>query len=253
MNDLKIFKSPEFGTVRTISIDGEPYFVGIDIANKLEYQNGSRDINAHVDECDRITVPIFDGKQTRQTIVINESGMYSLVFGSKMPQAKQFKRWVTHEVLPAIRQNGGYIAGQEQMNEQELLAKALMVAQATIERREFVIKKLEEETEEMRPKALFADAVAASDTSILIRDFAKILKQNGVDTGEKRFYKWLRQKGYIVHSSTRPTQKAMDLGLFEIIESTIQRADLPPLTTMTTKITGKGQQYFINKILGEKK
>lgn len=134
-----------------------------------------------------------------------------------------------------------------------VMARALKMAQKTIEQKDEIILRIEAQMEEMKPKAIFADAVAASDTSILIRDFAKILKQNGVDTGEKRFYKWLRQNGYIVASSTRPTQRAMNMGLFEIIESTVQRADLPPLTTMTTKITGKGQQYFINKFLGEKK
>ena len=253
MNDLKIFSSPEFGQVRTVDHNGEIYFVGKDVAEILGYTNSRKAIADHVDEEDRGVTKCDTLGGTQDLTVINESGLYGLVLSSKLPAAKRFKRWITHEVIPAIRQNGGYIAGQEQMNEQELMAKALMVAQATIERREFAIKKLEAEAERMRPKEIFADAVAASDTSILIRDFAKILKQNGVDTGEKRFYKWLRQKGYIVHSSTRPTQRAMDLGLFEIIESTVQRADLPPLTTMTTKITGKGQQYFINKFLGEKK
>ena len=252
MNELQIFSNSEFGEIRTVTINGEPYFVGKDVAEILGYADPNKAIAMHVDEDDKLNDKTASSLGQRGGWLINESGLYSLILSSKLPAAKKFKRWVTTEVLPSIRQNGAYISGQEEMDEAELMAKALLSAQKIIERREFVIKQLEADTERMRPKEVFADAVSASDTSILVRDLAKILKQNGVHTGEKRLYKWMRDHGFIIHSSTRPTQKAMELGLFEIIESTVQRADLPPLTTMTTKVTGKGQQYFINRFLKER-
>lgn len=131
----------------------------------------------------------------------------------------------------------------------QVMARALKVADQTIAQLSARAKQLEIENKAMQPKAIFADAVSASDTSILVRDLAKIIKQNGKEMGEKRFYKWLREHGYIIKGSTQPTQRAMEMGLFEIVERTVQRADMPPIVTSTTKITGKGQQYFINKLL----
>ncbi len=133
-----------------------------------------------------------------------------------------------------------------------VMARGLQASQKLLAQQEERIKSLEADAIRMRPKEIFADAVTASDTSILVRDFAKILRQNGVETGEKRLYKWLRENGYIIQNSTRPTQRAMEMGLFEVIESSVQRADKPPITTMTTKVTGKGQIYFTNKFLGKK-
>lgn len=250
MNDLQVFENSEFGSVRTITVDGEPYFVGIDVADKLEYQNGSRDINAHVDECDRKIISLFDGKQNRKTTIINESGFYSLVFQSKMKKAKEFKHWVTSEVLPSIRKNGGYIAGQENMTDDELMAKALMVAQNKIAERD-------KQIERMKPKEIFADAVSASETSILVGDLAKLLKQNGVDIGQKRLFDWLRANGYLIKRKgadwNMPTQKSLELGLFEIKESTHISGNGCNVTTRTPKVTGKAQIYFINKFLGSEK
>lgn len=250
MNDLQVFENSEFGSVRTITVDGEPYFVGIDVADKLEYQNGSRDINAHVDECDRKIISLFDGKQNRKTTIINESGFYSLVFQSKMKKAKQFKHWVTSEVLPSIRKNGGYIAGQENMTDDELMAKALMVAQNKIAEKDRQI-------ERMKPKEIFADAVSASETSILVGDLAKLLKQNGIDIGQKRLFEWLRANGYLIKRKgadwNMPTQKSLELGLFEIKESTHIDGNGCNVTTRTPKATGKAQIYFINKFLGSEK
>lgn len=131
----------------------------------------------------------------------------------------------------------------------QVMARALKVADQTIAQLSARAEQLEIENKAMQPKAIFADAVSASDTSILVRDLAKIIKQNGMEMGEKRFYKWLREHGYIIKGSTQPTQRAMEMGLFEIVERTVQRADMPPIVTSTTKITGKGQQYFINKLL----
>lgn len=246
--ELQIFKNEEFGEIRTVAIKNEPYFVGRDVAQVLGYKDTSDALKRHVDEEDKLTRCFTDSGQTREMYVINESGLYSLILSSKLPTAKKFKRWVTSEVLPSIRKNGGYIAGQETLSDDELLAKALQVAQRKIAERDELIAKKQERIEEMRPKEVFADAVASSYNSILIRDLAKILKQNGVDTGEKRLYKWMRQHGYICKNSTDPTQRAMEQGLFEIRESTVVTA-VGSRVTKTTKVTGKGQQFFVSKFL----
>ena len=253
MNDLQIFKNAEFGEIRTVTIDDEPWFVGKDVADILGYQNGSRDINRHVDEEDRCKVMVFDGNQDKETIVINESGLYSLVLSSKLASAKRFRKWVTSEVLPSIRKNGGYIAGQEHLSDDELMAKAVLVAQKKIEEKDKVIEQQRLKIEADKPKTIFADAVSASNTSILIGDLAKLICQNGVQTGQKRLFEWMRENGYLIKSGTSrnmPTQKAADMGLFEVKETTITNPDGSVRVTRTTKVTGKGQQYFINKFLG---
>ena len=153
------------------------------------------------------------------------------------------------EVLPAIRRNGGYIADQESLTDDELLERAVMVAQRKIAERDQMLTEKNARIQAMRPKEIFADAVAASDTSLLVRDVAKLIRQNGIPLGEKRFYKWLRENGFICKNSTAPTQKAMEQGLFEIVIRTVERGNGLPLETKTTKVTGKGQQYFINKFL----
>lgn len=248
MNELKIFNSEEFGDIRTMEINGQPWFVGKDVADILGYQNGSRDINRHVDEEDRTKVMFFDGNQDKETIIINESGLYSLILSSKLPSAKRFKRWVTSEILPSIRKNGGYVKGQEDMTPEEIMAAGLEVARKIIENKT-------KEIERMKPKEIFADAVATSHTSILVGDLAKLLKQNGVNTGQKRLYEWLRENGYLIRRNgadwNMPTQKAMELGLFEVKESTVNNPDGSVRINRTTKVTGKGQQYFINKFLNK--
>lgn len=250
MNDLTVFKNESFGEIRTLVINEEPWFVGKDIAIALGYSNSKKALSDHVDvedkqQGDGVTIRDPIGREQHPT-VINESGLYSLILSSKLPTAKQFKRWVTSEVLPNIRKTGGYIAGQENLSDSELMAKALLVAQRTIEERN-------KQIETMKPKALFADAVSGSDTSILVRDLAKLLKQNGVDIGEKRLYKKLRDDGYLIkigESKNTPTQKAMEMKLFEIKESVII-VDGKSRVVKTTKVTGKGQTYFINRFLEE--
>lgn len=249
MNDLKIYENKEFGEIRTVNIDGEPWFVGVDIATALGYSNTRDAIAKHIDNEDKATVAIHDGRQKRNITAINESGLYSLILSSELPSAKAFKRWVTSEVLPSIRKNGGYIAGQETMTDDELMARALQVAQNKILERDKQIKT-------MKPKAIFADAVAASHTSILVGELAKILKQNGVNIGQNRLYEWLRENGYLIKGNKRtdrnaPTQRSMDMGLFEVKISTVVNSDGSVRETRTTKVTGKGQQYFINKFLAE--
>lgn len=250
MNDLKIFKNAEFGEIRTIEVDNEPWFVGKDVADTLGYQNGSRDVNRHVDEEDRHKVMLFDGNQDKETIVINESGLYSLILSSKLPNAKAFKRWVTAEVLPTIRKHGMY-ATEELLSNPDIAIAAFKALKEEREAR----KALEAENKEMQPLALFAKSVSASDTSILIGDLAKLLKQNGYTTGQKRLFDELRQRGFLMKSGSSknlPTQRAMELGLFEVKESTINNPDGSVRVTKTTKVTGKGQVYFVNLILGRK-
>lgn len=246
MNEMKVFNNAEFGKIRTLNRDGEPWFVGKDVATALGYSNARDAISKHVDAEDK-GVAECDTLGGRQAVtVINESGLYSLILSSKLDSAKRFKRWVTAEVLPSIRKSGGYIAGQDEMSDTELLAKALLVAQRQIEQRNAQIA-------EMQPKALFADAVAASHTSILIGELAKILKQNGFDIGQNRLFETLRQEGYLIRRNgtdyNSPTQRAMELGLFEVKESTVGNPDGSVRVTRTTKVTGKGQQYFIDKFL----
>lgn len=251
MNNLKIFESAEFGQVRTVTINGVPYLVGKDVADKLGYQNGSRDIDRHVDEEDKTDVVIYDGRQNRKMVVINESGLYSLVLSSKLPNAKKFKRWVTSEVLPSIRKHGAYMT--DDTLEKALTSPDFLIQLATNLKEEKEKRaKLEEEKKANAPKVLFADAVATSKTSILVGELAKILKQNGVDTGQKKLFEWLREQGYLMKSGSSrnmPTQKSMNLGLFEIKETVVTHADGHTTVNKTTKVTGKGQQYFINKLL----
>lgn len=244
MNELQTFNFEE-NKVRSLLIDNEPWFVGKDVADILGYQNGSRDINRHVDEEDRQNYQNGTSEiNNRGMTIINESGLYSLVLSSKLPSAKKFKRWVTSEVLPALRKTGQYQV--KELSGSELMAKALIEAQSVLAAKDKVI-------EEMKPKVVFADAVATSHTSILVGELAKILKQNGIDMGQKRLFAWLREKGYLIKRQgtdyNMPTQKAMELGLFEIKEGSYVNGSGVNITTKTPKITGKGQQYFINKFL----
>ena len=255
MNQLTIFENKEFGKIRTVQLNDEIYFVGKDVADTLGYQNGSRDINRHVAEEDRLKDMVFDGNQNKETILINESGLYALIFGSKLDSAKRFKHWVTSEVLPSIRKNGGYINGQETLSDEELMAKALMVAKNKLAERDLIIQKQQKKIELDKPKTIFADAVSASETSILIGDLAKLISQNGFKIGQNRLFNWLRENGYLIkygNSKNMPTQRAMEMKLFEIKERTHQNPDGSVLVTRTTVVTGKGQIYFVNKFLGNK-
>lgn len=250
MNEIQIFNSPEFGQVRTLVIDNEPWFVGKDVAEALGYKNTKDALAKHVDSEDKEILKsqnaTLENIPNRGVTVVNESGLYSLVLSSKLPSAKKFKRWVTSEVLPALRKTGQYQV--KELSGSELMAKALIEAQS-------VLAAKDKQIEEMKPKALFADAVATSHTSILVGELAKILKQNGIDMGQKRLFAWLREKGYLIKRQgtdyNMPTQKAMELGLFEIKEGSYVNGSGVNITTKTPKITGKGQQYFINKFLAK--
>lgn len=248
--DLQIFSNSEFGEIRTATINGEPWFVGKDVAEALGYSDTNKAVAVHVDDEDKLNDKTASSLGQRGGWFINESGLYSLVLSSKLPTAKKFKRWVTSEVLPSIRKNGGYIAGQENLSDEELMARALLVAHNTIAERDKLIKEQGEQLEEQKPKVLFADAVSTSKTSILIGDLAKLLKQNGYDTGQQRLFEQLRNEGYLIKggsSKNMPTQRAYNMGLFEVKESTIYNPDDSVRITRTTKVTGKGQIYFINR------
>lgn len=247
MNELQVFKNQEFGSVRTLTLNDEPWFVGKDVALALGYGKGKSLANAvanHVSDDDKGVTELMTPGGKQNLTIINESGLYSLIFGSKLESAQKFKRWVTSEVLPALRKTGQYQV--KELSGSELMAKALIEAQN-------VLAAKDKQIEEMKPKALFADAVATSHTSILVGELAKILKQNGIDMGQKRLFAWLREKGYLIKRQgtdyNMPTQKAMELGLFEIKEGSYVNGSGVNITTKTPKITGKGQQYFINKFL----
>lgn len=246
MNEVQLFNF-ENHEVRSLLINSEPWFVGKDVADVLGYKNQNDALSKHVDVEDKDTIAIRDSiGRNRNTPIINESGLYSLVLSSKLPSAKKFKRWVTSEVLPALRKTGQYQV--KELSGSELMAKALIEAQN-------VLAAKDKQIEEMKPKALFADAVATSHTSILVGELAKILKQNGIEMGQKRLFAWLREKGYLIKRQgtdyNMPTQKAMDLGLFEIKEGSYVNGSGVNITTKTPKVTGKGQQYFINKFLAK--
>lgn len=248
MNNLEVFNF-ENEEVRSLLINNEPWFVGKDVADILKYKNGSRDINRHVDEEDRKKAMIFDGNQNKETIIINESGLYSLILYSKMPSAKKFKRFITSEVIPSLRKHGMYAT-------EETIDKILLNPDFGIrllnelkEEREKT-KILKNENEQLKPKALFADTVSASDTSILIGQLAKLLKQNGNDIGQNRLFKILRKDGYLGKSGENynlPTQKSMNLKVMEIKERTVNNSDGSVRITKTPMITGKGQVYFVNR------
>lgn len=244
MNDIKIFENQEFGKVRALEIDGKPYFLGKDVADALGYTNPQKAIRDHVDIEDKLTERFVLSGQNREATVINESGLYSLILLSKLPSAQRFKKWVTSEVLPSIRQTGGYQMGMPQGK--ELLALAVLEAQKTIEAQN-------KDIERMKPKEIFADAVSASHTTILIGELAKLLRQNGIDIGAKRLFAWMRDNGYLVKRQgtdyNTPTQKSVDLGVLTTKETTVLHSDGSTKIVKTAKVTGKGQQYFINKFL----
>lgn len=244
---IQLFSDPVFGEIRAIRNDkGDPCFSAIDVCRALGYKNLSKAISDHVDEDDRYNVSLDRGGNM---LFINESGLYTLMIRSKKKEAIPFRKWVTSEVLPAIRKTGGYIMVNSNETSGEIINKTLLILNETLKQQGEIIRA-------QGPKVLFADSVQTSDKSILIGELAKILNQNGIDTGQNRLYTWLRQNGYLgVRGDyyNMPTQRAMELGLFEIKETTINQPGGKVLISRTSKITGKGQLYFVNKFLNNKK
>lgn len=250
MNELTVFENSEFGSVRTITIDNEPWFVGVDVAKALGYSNPRKAISDHCKGVTKRDTPTSSGIQPIS--YINEGDMYRLIMRSKLPSAEKFEDWVVNEVLPSIRKNGGYIAGQETLSDDELLEKAILIAQRKIAERDRIIEQQRQKIEQDKPKTIFADAVSTSKTSILIGDLAKLICQNGVQIGQKRLFDWLRQNNFLIKngsSRNMPQQRYVEQGLFEVKESNVQNPDGSVRITRTTKVTGKGQVYFVNKFL----
>lgn len=253
MTDLQIFNSPEFGAIRTIEKDGEPWFVGKDVAAALGYERPTKAILDHVDDEDKDEVPIQDSiGRSQNTPIINESGLYSLVLSSKLPTAKKFKRWITSEVIPSIRKHGAYMT-PDKLEEVLLKPDTLIQLAQNLKAEQEKRRALEAKVETDEPKVLFADSVEAAKTSILIGELAKLLKQNGINIGQNRLFQWLRQNGYLIRRQgsdyNMPTQRAMEMGLFEIKETTITHSDGHIHVSKTPKVTGKGQVYFVNLFL----
>ena len=243
---IQIFKHEKFGDIQTINRDGEPWFVGKDVASVLGYAKPENAVAIHVDNEDKTTTLIqgTGSNYKSKAIIINESGLYSLILSSKLPQAKEFKRWVTNEVLPQIRKTGGYIPLNDCEDGADIMARALMIAQRTIEQKDALL-------EMQKPKVRFAEAVTGSDGSILIGELAKLITQNGYEIGRTRLFDWLRRNGYLFKNSTEPIQKWVEKGLFETKVSLIHTHH-GEHEVLTTKVTGKGQRYFIDVFLSGK-
>ena len=252
MNELKIFNHEEFGKVRVVENNNEPWFVGKDVAEALGYSNTSKAVQDHVKDKHKAELPIWDGSQNRNQIVIDEAGLYSLIMRAKTEKAETFQEWVTSEVLPAIRKHGGYLTPKKI---EEVLFNPDTIIELATQLKNEIAKRIEVEAklEEAKPKVVFADAVSASDATMLVGDLAKLIKQNGYDIGQKRLFAWLRDNGYLIKRQgadyNSPTQYAMELGLFKIKETAITHADGHVTVSKTTKVTGKGQAYFVNKLL----
>lgn len=233
--------------LRTLTDEnGEPWFVAKDVCDILGHSN----VSMALDRLDDDERSKFNLGRQGETNIVNEAGLYVLVLGSRKPEAHEFKRWVTHEVLPQIRKTGGYIPTTDADDDMTILAKAVMIGQRTMEEQKRRIAAQDTQIKELEPKARFADAVAASDGTCLIGELAKMLRQNGLDIGQNRLFEILRQDGYLGKTGSNrnvPTQKAMDLGLFRIKETAITHSDGHVTVNRTAKVTGKGQTYFIDR------
>ena len=228
---------------------GEPWFVAKDVCDILGHSN----VSMALDRLDDDERSKFNLGRQGETNIVNEAGLYVLVLGSRKPEAHEFKRWVTHEVLPQIRRTGGYIPTTDVDDDMTILAKAVMIGQRTMEAQKRKIAEQQTRIDELQPKARFADAVAASDGTCLVGELAKMLRQNGMDIGQNRLFRLLQADGYLGKSGSNrnvPTQRAMDLGLFRIKETTVTHADGHTTVSRTPKVTGKGQRYFIDRYWG---
>lgn len=255
MNEIKVFENNQFGQVRTVMQNGEPWFIAADVCGALDVQNPT-DALKKLDDDEKARFNL--GFRGGETNCVNEPGLYSLVLGSRKPEAKAFKRWITHDVIPSIRKHGGYLTPDKM--EEALLNPDVLIRLATDLKAERAARiaaeeeaaQLAEKTKADAPKVLFADSVSASQQSILVGELAKLLKQNGADFGQNRLFDRLRKDGYLHRSGAQynmPTQRSLELGLFEIHERTINNPDGSVRLTRTSKVTGKGQVYFINRYL----
>ena len=249
---IQVFENAEFGTIRVSTQDGEPWFAASDVCSALGIDKTAASRLDDDEKGLRLT-QTHGGEQ--RILFVSEPGFYKLVMRSRKPEAKAFQRWVTHEVLPAIRRDGGYMAAKPDETPEEVMARALRIADETMRRQKERIESLSSANAEMRPKALFADAVAASDGTCLVGELAKMIAQNGVDIGQNRLFVWMREKGYLGKSGcnyNRPTQRSIEMGILKVKETAVHHADGHVTINSTPKVTGKGQVYFVEKFLGEK-
>jgi anti-repressor protein len=238
--DIQVFDNEQFGALRTYEEDGRILFCGKDVAKALGYAKPNNAINSHCKGALKRR-PLQTAGGVQEFVFITEPGLYRLITHSKLPTAEKFERWVFEEVLPSIRRTGGYMVAKQDETPEQIMARAVLVAQDTIERQK-------REIAELKPKALFADAVAASDGTCLVGELAKMLKQNGVNIGQNRLFSWLRENGYLGKTGSNrnvPTQRAMEQGLFRIKETAVTHSDGHVTINRTPKVTGKGQRYFI--------
>ena len=251
MSNIQIF-SYQNNEVRTVEMGGEPWFVLKDVCNILGISK-YRDTAARLDADERGSVEVDTLGGTQQVIAVNESGLYHVILRSDKPEAAPFRKWVTSEVLPSIRKHGAYMT-PETLQAAILNPDTMIQLCQQLKAEQDKNKALSEENAKLAPKGLFADAVSVSDRCILVSELAKLLKQNGIETGQNRLYEQLRADGFLVKDRKRsdfnmPTQKAMELGLFKVRESTRVHSDGHTSIDKTTKVTGKGQIYLINYYL----
>lgn len=254
MDELKVFNYEKMD-VRVVQVDGEAWFVGKDSATILAYKDTAQAIRVHVDDDDKRVVKITTPRGRQNATIINESGLYSLILSSKLPEAKKFKHWVTSEVLPSIRKNGVYMTPQTLERTIQDPDYMIGLLQALKEEQE-ARKTLQNKIEVDRPKVELAEAISSTNDCILVRDFAKILTQNGVKRmGEKNLYKWLRDNGFLIKtrgsSWNTPTQKYSNSGYFRVKENVITKTNGQQVITKTTMITGKGQSYLYKRIIND--
>ncbi|MHB9950742.1 phage antirepressor Ant [Clostridium botulinum] len=244
MNNLQIFNNQEFGEVRTIELNNKPYFVAIDITKSLGYKNPNKAVKDHCRWVTKQRVPHPQNKsKTIEVNVIPEGDMYRLITNSELPSAEKFENWIFDEVLPQIRQTGGYIPTNKDETEEDILAKAILIAQKTIEKKNRII-------EEQKPLVSFANKVVTSENSLLVREVAKLASKEGLNIGEKRLWNKLREWGLIFKNSTEPKQYGIERGIFEVVEGTRENKT-GTFTYKTTRVTGKGQVYIISKLQKE--
>lgn len=251
INNLEIFKNEEFGEIRTVEQNGQIFFVANDVAKILGYKNPSDATNKHCRNA--IMAWGSDSLGRRQEFkMIPESDLYRLIISSKLPSAEKFEKWVFEEVLPTIRKHGAYMTDEKAFDVLHNAGGLADLLQQAAEQ----LKQKDVQIERMKPKALFADAVAGSNTSILIRELAKIIKGKGVNIGEHKLFGWLREHGYLIRKYgcdyNTPTQKSMELGVMELKKTAVNKPDGTVITRTTPLITGKGQVYFVNKFCGKK-
>lgn len=262
-NQIQVFDSPQFGAIRTIAREGSPLFCLADVCKAVGLTNPSS-VKQRLDPEDVQLIDLHalnsvEGTGNGLTNFVTESGFFDILLQSSSPEVKPFRKWVTSEVLPSIRKDGGYIMTSKEDSPEEIMARAILLAQTTIERQRQRVQQLEAESAskdsaiaEMKPKAIFADALAASDKSILVGELAKILRQNGIEMGQNRLFRYLRENGYLCTKGecyNQPSQKSLEMGLFEIKKTVVMKPNGDSIITTTSKVTAKGQSYFVNRFL----